>query len=80
MYIILSYVDLLLFLCYIHYIILIIIYMYCIIFSFITLRRVYITGLVRVVGLKNNNRKAEKIMDTPAINYSTRSTYIFYKI
>ena len=79
MYIILSYVDLLLFLCYIHYIILIIIYMYCIIFSFITLRRVYYWISTRV-GLKNNNRKAEKIMDTPAINYSTRSTYIFYKI
>ena len=53
--------------------------MYCIIFSFITLRRVYYWISTRV-GLKNNNRKAEKIMDTPAINYSTRSTYIFYKI
>ena len=40
--------------------------MYCIIFSFITLLR-RILLLDYVVGLKNNNRKAEKIMDTPAI-------------
>ena len=78
MYIILSYVDLLLFLCYIHYIILIIIHVLYYFFLYHT--STYITGLVRVVGLKNNNRKAEKIMDTPAINYSTKYIYIFYKI
>ena len=76
MYIILSYVDLLLFLCYIHYIILIIIHVLYYFFLYHTSSTYIITGLVRVVGLKNNNRKAEKIMDTPAINYSTK--YIIY--